>query len=348
MASNTEVVPTTAEAYTAVTKGEIDMQIATAHQYPRDVERFVKDAIDLVKNPEIAKDCIFILPRGKKKITGPSVRLAEIVASNWRNLRIGTRILGADEKEITCQGVCHDLETNVCISQDVKRRITGTDGRKYNDDMITMTGNAGSSIALRNAVFRVVPKAIWNQIFEAAKSTLKQSSVPLPKRIEKAVAWFAGKGIAEPVMLEQIDKADRSQITEDDVVTLQAIRTAIEDGTMSVDKILGEAKHQEMETGVYEPKSHYGQPRDSESPAPEKSEPGDAETTALAEEIDAGKMIVANLRNQLATLKIDDKPFFSLKAASEMTLDELQLVIARMQAAVDDKKKKGKSAARSA
>ncbi|MFN8826683.1 MAG: hypothetical protein ACK501_17070, partial [Planctomycetota bacterium] len=47
------------------------------------------------------------------------------------------------------------------------RRITGKNGRRYSSDMIGVTGNAACSIALRNAVFRGIPRAFWIDIYDA-------------------------------------------------------------------------------------------------------------------------------------------------------------------------------------
>ena len=42
---------------------------------------------------EVAGSCFYKLSRGGKTIEGPSVRLAEIVASAWGNLKFGARII---------------------------------------------------------------------------------------------------------------------------------------------------------------------------------------------------------------------------------------------------------------
>src|SRR5678816_4803120 len=97
----------------------------------------------------------YSLPRGGRNIVGPSVRFAEVVASSWGNIRSGARIIDIDDKFITAQGQCFDLEKNICVQVEVKRRITKKDGKRYDDDMIGVTGNAACSISLRNAVFKV-------------------------------------------------------------------------------------------------------------------------------------------------------------------------------------------------
>ena len=69
----------------------------------------------------------------------------------YGNLQLSSRIVEVADTYIVAQGVVWDLEANVRISTET-RRITTEEGRRYNEDMIMMTGNAAASIALRNAI----------------------------------------------------------------------------------------------------------------------------------------------------------------------------------------------------
>ena len=100
-----------AEMLQVINRSEIDMQISTAKQYPRDVFQSLNriKTIATLDN-ETAADCFYALSRQGQRIEGVSVRLAEIIASAWGNLRVQTRIVGNDGKTVTAQGVCHDLD----------------------------------------------------------------------------------------------------------------------------------------------------------------------------------------------------------------------------------------------
>ena len=184
-----------AETLMALTKGEIDAQIATAKQYPRNLSRVLNNIETLATMDEdVAGSCFYTLRRKErdgsvKLIEGASVRMAEIVASSWGNLRTQARIIANDGKTITAQGVCHDLETNTAISVEVKRRITDKSGKTYNEDMQIMTGNAACAIALRNAVFKVVPAALIKKTIDKAKKVSLGESMTLAFRnIQRTVA----------------------------------------------------------------------------------------------------------------------------------------------------------------
>ena len=187
-------------ALSELNRSEIDIQIATAKQYPRDLKKVLGNIRALATmDEETAEDCFYALKRGygndASLIEGLSVRLAEIFASSWGNLRVQTRIIGNDGKTITAQGVCHDLETNVAVCTEVKRRITNKQGQTFSEDMQVVTGNAASAIAFRNAIFKVIPKAYTKKVIEEIKqvalgeannhemkrqSTIGKSSVSCP------------------------------------------------------------------------------------------------------------------------------------------------------------------------
>src|SRR6516225_9373713 len=208
----------------ALSKAEIDLQIATAKTYPRSLKDFQAGALEMVcYSQEAAEKMYYKLPRKTKEgkikiIEGPSVRFAEIVGQNWRNCRIAARVVGADERNVISQGVFHDLETNVAISFEIKLRITGKDGRRYNDDMITMTGAAAAGIAFRNAVLKGVPKMFWNSLYEKALEVAKPNDTQITSRRKAALESFADLGIPEAAVL-------------DELVTLRGIWNAIKEGS---------------------------------------------------------------------------------------------------------------------
>ncbi|MEO6145747.1 MAG: hypothetical protein ABIT70_01600, partial [Sulfuriferula sp.] len=183
-------------------RAEIDTQVATAHKYPRSIKKFRDEALQMVTlNESVAESCIYALPRGNKTIEGPSARFAEVVASSWRNCRAGARVVSDEGDFITAQGVFHDLERNVAITYEVQRRITDSKGKRYNADMIGVTGNAASSIALRNAILKGVPKAFWDDIYQAARKTVMGDIKTLANRRADALKAFVAFGVSQQQIL---------------------------------------------------------------------------------------------------------------------------------------------------
>jgi hypothetical protein len=216
----------------AISKAEIDLQIATAKSYPRSLTQFQKSAMEMVTySREAAEKMFYVLPRGGKMIEGPSVRLAEIIGQNWRNCRIGARVLGNDDRTVTSQGVFHDLETNVAISFEIKRRITRKDGTRYDDDMIGVTGAAAAGIAFRNAVLKGIPKLFWQPLYEKAMQTARGDDKDIAPRRKAALEEFSKMGVPEAAVLKVLGVTGTSKIGPDQLVTLRGIFNAIREGS---------------------------------------------------------------------------------------------------------------------
>lgn len=220
-------------------KASIDVQVATAHAFPRNVTKAKNNAIAIVTmDIEIAKTCTYSVPRGGKAITGPSVHLAKIMAQCWGNMRIEAKVVDVGDRQVTSEGVCWDLESNLAQKSQVKRSIMGRTGR-FNDDMITVTGNAANSIALRNAVFSVIPRGIVDMVYNAAKAKITgdvSNETKLIARRKQVVDGLKDTyGVNEKEILSAIGKASVDHITADELVVLIGIGTAIKDGDTTVD-----------------------------------------------------------------------------------------------------------------
>jgi hypothetical protein len=218
-----------------ITKAEIDIQISTAKAFPRSNKMFLDRALSMATlNEDIAASCAYALPRGGKALEGPSVRLAEIVCSSYGNIRAGARVIANDGKTITAQGICHDLESNYCVTVEVKRKITDRNGRTYNEDMQVVTGNAACAIAYRNAVFKVVPSALVNDIYEKAKEVAKGTAETLVQRRDKAVKYFKDLGVSEKQICEVLEVKKVEDIDLDKLATLRGMATLIKNGESTI------------------------------------------------------------------------------------------------------------------
>lgn len=225
----------------AITKSEVESQLDAAHKYPRKVATFINEAKSMIaRSQDVAGSCFYVLPARRggdgKSITGPSVRLAEIAASAYGNLHIGARPVDVSDTEVTSQGVAWDLQKNVRVTVEKKRRITTKNGTRFGDDMIIVTQNAASSIALRDAVFRVIPRAYIHELDEFARKVAIGEAKTLADRRAKMLAHFAQMGATKDRVLAAIGREDMEAVTLDDMEKLIGYATAIKDGQSSVDE----------------------------------------------------------------------------------------------------------------
>jgi hypothetical protein len=224
----------------ALIKAELDTQITTAKAYPRDINRFMDEAMQMATfDQETAESCIYAVPRGKgtdqKFIKGESIRLAEIMQIAWGNMHVGSRITSNDGKTITAEGAAWDLEKNVKVIKEVKRSITGKFG-PFTPDMQVVTGNAACSIAMRNAIFSVVPKAFVKKVYDAAVSMAIGDQKTINTKISALFDKFKKMGIQPEMILSYFEKTNQAEITKEEYTEMIGIGTSIKDGILSIDK----------------------------------------------------------------------------------------------------------------
>lgn len=241
-------------AISLITKAEIDMQISTAQAFPRSMQKFLQQAREMATlTVEIAESCAYSLPRGGKFVEGPSVRLAEIVASCYHNLRTGARVIFNDGKVITAQGIVHDLQKNIMHTEEVQRSIQQNEwepdpnkpgknrktGRMIpmTEDMQIVTGRAACAIAYRNAVFKVVPAAIIQDLYELVKETAKGTAETLVARREKAMAYFRGLGVKDEQIFQILEVKGLADIGLDELQKLTGMRAAIKNGEATIETL---------------------------------------------------------------------------------------------------------------
>ncbi len=224
-------------ALATITKSELESQLDAAHRYPRSIARFLKEAETMATiSEEVAASCMYALPRGGKTLPGPSVRLAEICASAYGNLQIATRVLDATDTEAVAQGAAWDVEKNIRVTIEVRRRIVDSKGKRYNADMIGVTSAAAASIALRNAVFRVIPRAYVDTLYEKAKLVAVGKAETLAARREKQLAWLNRAGVTTDRVLAVLGRGGVEDVTLEDMEKVVALVTSIRSHELTVDQ----------------------------------------------------------------------------------------------------------------
>ena len=242
------------ELMQAINRADIDAQVATAHAYPRDLQKVLNKIETLATmDRETAEDCFYVLRRKGSNgqdsvIEGLSVRMAEIIANAWGNLRIATHIVGNDGRMITAQAVCHDLESNVAVCKEVKRSITTKSGATFSQDMQVVTGNAASAIAFRNAVLTVIPKAVTKRIVNNVRNVALGQAIDVETSRQNVMQYFAKLGVTQEQLFFYLEVGSVQEIDKQKIFELRATANAIKEGTTTVNetfvKPMQEAKRQ--------------------------------------------------------------------------------------------------------
>lgn len=219
-------------------RASFDVQVATAKRYPRSVVLFKRAALEMATMDEdTAGSMFYAIPRAGKTIEGPSVRLAEVVAVCWGNLRCRARTADEGEKMVTAVGDAWDLQSNYAQSIEVTRKIVDKNGRRFSDDMVNTTKLAAVAIAKRSAIFAVVPMAYIRPIYMEAQVVAVGKALTMDQRRAKAVEFFTKLGMKEPELFKLLGIKGSEDLTLERIVTLRGFATALKDGETSLDEV---------------------------------------------------------------------------------------------------------------
>lgn len=238
-----------------VERANVDSQVATAKQYPRDIKRSINNSIAMATmDMETAQSMGYALPRGNKPITGPSVHLAKLIVSNWGNIRSEAKVVKITDKQVVSRGTCWDLENNVATAFEVRRSIVNKYGKRFSDDMITVTGNAANAIAFRNAVFSVIPKAVTDKVYQAAQHYITgdlSTEEALIARRKKCLDYFRDEyGITEKEVLMLCGKETVNQIKANEIALLLGITQSLRDGDTTVAELMKPYRKEEKKENL--------------------------------------------------------------------------------------------------
>lgn len=244
------MIPTALEV---MTRAECDVQIATAHRFPRSLASFFKKAESMATaTPEIAASMEYAKPVGGDRVKGPSARLAEIVAATYGNLRVQARVISETATEIVAQGVAHDLESNVAMSTEVAISIIKRNGERYGADQVATMRAAACSKARRNAIFLAVPVALCIPVITAARKVAAGSAETLPQRRAKQLEWFEKQGVKRSLVLAWLGVKDEQDIGLEEMADLVAATNTAKEEGVSLSSLFSQPRA--MDHGDIQPK----------------------------------------------------------------------------------------------
>ncbi len=236
------------DTYAMLEKAQIDVQITTAHAFPRSMVNFKRRATEMVTlDEETAQSCIFRRPVGKKKnektgkweeefAEGKSIRMAEIVGACYGNLRVGAILVEQTPRYVKARGMAHDLESNFAASSEVIESTVKASGEPFSERMRMVVAKACLAKARRDATFQVVPGALCKSLEEAARETAIGDISTLGKRRTLAIDWANKRGVDKERVFAALGVGGIDDIGIAELETLTGLKTAIKDKEISIDE----------------------------------------------------------------------------------------------------------------
>ncbi len=233
-------------------KAEIDSQIATAHAFPRSLDRFKKMATEMATlDVETASSCIYRRPVGKDATgkqtfaEGKSIRLAEIVGASYGNLRVGASIVDQSPRQVVARGFAHDLETNFAATSECVESTVKRNGQPYDERMRIVIAKVALAKARRDATFMVVPGALCKTVEIAARETALGKGQTMEQRRTGALSWIQKLAIPIDRVWTALGVSGIDDCGIEELTTLKGIATAIKDNEITIEEAFPDPKKKE-------------------------------------------------------------------------------------------------------
>ncbi|WP_076635627.1 hypothetical protein [Lactiplantibacillus plantarum] len=226
---------------------EVKGQIFMAKQFPRNTFQAQKRIQDACKRRSLAMSATYSYPKGGQNVTGPSIRLAEVLAQNWGNIAFGFKELDQDEESSTAMAYAWDVETNTRQERifQVPHAIHTRKGMKVLSDprdIYELIANQASR-RVRACILSIIPgDIVEDAVAECNKTLSGENTSPLKDRLTRAFNAFKDKYDVTQVEIETYFGYPASEFTESNLVKLVAIMNSLNDGmTKAEDWFIKEA-----------------------------------------------------------------------------------------------------------
>lgn len=250
----------------AMEKFEIESAITIAKSMPRDELEAANRLMRSCERPRMAADATYTFPRGSKKISGPSVKIAREAMRIWGNIRIGVDVVREDDTTRLIRGWAWDLETNTKVTADdliekVIERKRVEDGesvigerknskgetlkliRPSERDMRELQNRRGAFL-IRNCILSLIPPDVIDSALDQAKQTLHDAAGKnLPEARAKTLQAFTEYGVTQAQLERYIGRV-LGQFTPADIVSLRTIYVSIRDGNSKKEEYFGSEQKQ--------------------------------------------------------------------------------------------------------
>lgn len=213
---------------------EVQGAIVMAKNFPRDTVNAYNRIIEECQRPSLAESATYRYPRGGANVTGPSIRLAEVMARNWGNMEYGVVEMEQREGESTMMAFAWDLESNtratrIFTVKHVREVGKGLVDLKGPRDVYEMTANLGAR-RLRACIMQVIPGDMVEAAVKACQATLAgNNALPTEDRVRAMINKFSGLGVTRG-MIEKKLGHDVKNVNAQELTELGEIFQAIKDG----------------------------------------------------------------------------------------------------------------------
>lgn len=226
---------TTTEMVSTRQMQEVQGQIVMAKKFPRNEVQSFNRIIQACQRRSLAEKAEYEYPRGGQKVTGPSIRLAEVAAQNWGNIDFGVVELEQRNGESQVMAYAWDLETNTRqtkifsvphVRSTKKGNVPLTDPR----DIYEMVANQGAR-RVRACILGIIPGDVIESALDQCHKTLEGAEQKPLIDVIKEVALYFQRDFNVPVeALEKYIGCKSEAFSMNDCLRLRKVYVSLKDG----------------------------------------------------------------------------------------------------------------------
>lgn len=260
---------------------EVQGAVVVAHRFPRNQIAAMDRILQACTRVSLAEQALYSYSRGGNEISGPSIRLAEVLAQNWGNINFGTREIeqrayAGRPGESTVVSYCWDLETNVRdervfqvkhVRHARENVTTLTDTR----DIYEAVANQGAR-RLRACILAVIPGDVVETAVQQCEATLLAKADTSPEAVGKLVKAFEPFGVSKAQIEARIQRRVDT-IRPAQIIQLRKVWSSLNDG-MSVPGDWFQPTPKAADEPEPEAKGSAGLKQKLRAPAPKDQLPG--------------------------------------------------------------------------
>ena len=321
-------------------KYELQSSMMLAKQYPRNLEQSRSLILKTCKRPGFAKKVRYFKPIGAKKITGISIRSAEMLANLWGNIKSISYVMydedGDDVRKIPGRRILYvmsiDLESNtsyssqITIEKTVERSAPRKDqivyGKRTNskgnttyivkptEDEFVVKEKKSLAIEKRNTILSLIPYDIKEEMLEKSDETNQSDIKEDPdKALRTILDYFTSINIL-PKEIEKYLGHSVNVITPAEIGDLRIVAQSIQSGASTWYDFIVLAENERRKT---QPET----PKDTKTPISEK----------IAAEAAKREPDKAETSDYMDIQEVTD----TIRAAADITtLNDMQVLIAKV------------------
>lgn len=273
------------------TLAEVQAALTVAAARPRSEKESVDRIMVACERPGLAKHSRYAYKRGSEQVTGATIRLMEVIATNWGNIQFGFRELAQGHKESTVEAFAWDMQTNTkrVVTFVVPHKMKAGGGFKDLTDpreIYEWVANQAQR-RVRTCLENVIPRDIIDDALAKCKDTLEAHVDVNEERIKKMVDQFATLGVSKKQIENRLQRSVYA-ITPAQFLKMLDIFASIKDGMSDSDEWFKPVEDDPPEAGQQpstlaekvKAKAEAAEQPKSEPPAKQETQPAAADNQA--------------------------------------------------------------------